>query len=109
MNVLTFSLIFLIQLVFWSILSFTRAGRAISAIWGSFTLIGFITSIWYPNFLEAWKIGFSGNIAAGVDLISGFMTNLTYFAVQLVVPPWAGLFIGASLEGGNNSRRGAAI
>lgn len=109
MDILAFSLIFAVQVGFWIFLNFTKIGKIISAIWGSITLIGFMTTIWYPSYLEAWRIGFSGNIAAMGDLIGEFMTNSIYFLIQFVIPPWAGIAIGLYADRGNVSYGGAAI
>ena len=88
-----FFFVFVVQVCFWIFLSLTRVGKAISAIWGCMTLIGFILS-WYPTYLEAWKAGFSGNVPVIGDLVAGFIANSVSFLIQLVIPPWVGLLTG---------------
>jgi len=109
MDILVFSFIFAVQVGFWIFLNFIRAGKIISAIWGSITLIGFMTTIWYPSYLEAWRIGLSGNIVAMGDLIEVFLTNSIYFLIQFVIPPWAGFLVGLYADRGNVSYGGSAI
>jgi len=110
MELIAFLAIFIIQLVFWLFLNFTKTGKVISAIWGGMTFMGFVVNIYYPGYLKALTIGFSGDIGAVGDLIEEFMMNSIYFLIQFVVPPWLGLGLGLYADRGNNIyHRGGAI
>jgi hypothetical protein len=91
----------MVQFIFWLFLNFTRLGKLISAIWGNLTLLMFLTTFWYPSYLKAWELGLSGNIVAISNFMGEVLTNSVYFFIQLVVPPWAGLFVGISLDNKN--------
>ena len=99
MNLAIFSIVFVVQFIFWLFLNFTRLGKIISAIWGCLTLLMFLTSFWYPSYLKAWELSLSGNFVAISDFMEKVITNSVYFFIQLVIPPWASLFVGLSLNG----------
>jgi len=102
MNWGVFSTVFLLQLIFWIFMSTTRIGQIISGIWGSITLLGFLITFAYPSYSEAWRIGASGDLGIITHYLENFLVNWAYFLIQLVLPPWAGLIIGAGL--GNNTQ-----
>lgn len=92
--------LFLIQLMFWIFLNFTRIGKVISAVWGSLTILGFFVTL-YPSYLEAWKIGFSGDLGVIATFLETCMSNSINFLIQLVLPPWIGLLISYYMDSGN--------
>ncbi|WP_456327513.1 hypothetical protein [Archaeoglobus sp.] len=96
-----FFIVFVAQFIFWLFLNFTQPGKIISAIWGSLTLLMFLTSFWYPNYLKAWELGFSGEIVAISNFMEDVITNSVYFLIQFVVPPWMGFLVGISLDNRN--------
>ena len=100
--------VFLLQFAFWLVLSFTKVGRVISALWGSIALMSFIAmyTIGPYGINQAWNIGYSGNTTLMVKFITKYFTDFVDFLIQLVLPPWAGFFLGSSVSLSQNDTGG---
>ena len=100
--------VFFLQFILWLLLSFTKIGKLISALWGSITLMSFISLyiVGPYGINQAWNVGYSGNTTLMVQFITKYLTDLVDFLIQLVLPPWAGLLIGLSITQNQNYNGG---
>ena len=107
-----FWILFIFQLIVWIVLNFTKIGRIISVGWGSTTLLGFIFmyTLGPYGINQAWNIGHSGNTTLMVQFttkyFTDFFTDFVDLLIQLVLPPWAGLFLGLSISPNQNDTGG---
>ncbi|WP_457750792.1 hypothetical protein [Thermococcus sp.] len=95
-----FWMLFIFQLIVWIVLNFTKIGRIISVGWGSTTLLGFVYlyTLGPYGFQHAWDVGYSGNTTLIANFIVRYFETLTNYIIQLVIPPWVGLFVGVTLS-----------
>ena len=89
-----FWIVFGLQVAIWVFFSLTRVGRFVAVIWGALAIILWYLYV-YTNYIP---LAMTGNIELGIFAIKATILSWTNLILQLVIPPWVGLFLGTAIS-----------